>query len=124
MLRKGLCARLSAKTENGEVSMPIYEYEREDGSVFEISQSIKDEPLSACPTTGQKVRKIISRTAFKLEGAGWYKDGYSSGPASEPAKSASPDAGTSSGSSPDSKPASSSTPGTPAKSCGSGCGCH
>lgn len=59
--------------------MPIYEYKREDGTVFEIKQSITDEPLTECPTTGQKVERIISRTAEPIfKGSGWASDGYSS----------------------------------------------
>jgi len=40
--------------------MPIYEYEREDGTRIEIRQSFSDEPLATDPETGQKVRRIIS----------------------------------------------------------------
>jgi putative FmdB family regulatory protein len=102
--------------------MPIYEYQREDGSVFEITQSIKDEALSVCPTTGQKVRKIISRSAFKLEGGGWYKDGYGSKPSVGTGSSSTGSSDTGSSESSASKTES---PAKPAgKSCGSGCGCH
>jgi hypothetical protein len=38
----------------------IYIYEREDGSRFEINQSMKDDALSLCPETGQKVRRVIT----------------------------------------------------------------
>lgn len=40
--------------------MPTYEYKREDGTVFECIQSIKDDPLTECPETGQKVKRLIS----------------------------------------------------------------
>ena len=40
--------------------MPIYEYEREDGTRFDHIQSIKDDPLKKCPDTGQKVKRMIS----------------------------------------------------------------
>ena len=48
--------------------MPIYEYEHEDGACdkegkpnrFEELQSIKDEPLAACPHCGKPVHRIIS----------------------------------------------------------------
>lgn len=40
--------------------MPTYLYEREDGTRFEIQQSIKDDALKECPETGQKVKKIIN----------------------------------------------------------------
>ena len=45
--------------------MAIYEYEHmaegcDRGRVFEVAQSIHDAPLSACPTCGRPVRKLIS----------------------------------------------------------------
>ncbi|RMG42345.1 MAG: zinc ribbon domain-containing protein [Candidatus Dadabacteria bacterium] len=58
--------------------MPIYEYEREDGTRFEIMQKISDEPLTKCPTTGQAVKRVISETSFILKGSGWYKTDYAS----------------------------------------------
>jgi len=46
--------------------MPIYEYEHlkeacPEGRVFEIKQSMSDEPLDRCPHCGRPVRKIVSR---------------------------------------------------------------
>lgn len=70
--------------------MPIYEYEREDGTRFEIIQKISDDALIECPTTGQKVTRLVSQSAFHLKGGGWYKTDYSSGSsggASAPRKS-------------------------------------
>lgn len=59
--------------------MPIYEYKREDGTVFEIKQSITEEPLTECPTTGQKVERIISQTAAPIfRGKGFYSTDYKS----------------------------------------------
>jgi putative FmdB family regulatory protein len=40
--------------------MPMYEYEREDGTRFEIRQSMSDDALETDPETGQKVRRVIS----------------------------------------------------------------
>jgi putative FmdB family regulatory protein len=40
--------------------MPTYEYEREDGTRFEIRQPFSDDALEKDPETGQKVRRIIS----------------------------------------------------------------
>jgi putative FmdB family regulatory protein len=45
--------------------MPIYEYEHLDlscsqGIIFEIRQSLQDQPLTRCPYCREKVRKIIS----------------------------------------------------------------
>ena len=57
--------------------MPVYEYQREDGSVFELSQRMSDDPLLVCPTTGQKVRRIISGGSGVIyKGDGWYVTDY------------------------------------------------
>lgn len=45
--------------------MPIYEYEHKGrpcawGRVFELRQSIHDDPLKTCPNCGERVRKMIS----------------------------------------------------------------
>jgi putative FmdB family regulatory protein len=99
--------------------MPIYEYEREDGSVFEVIQKISDEPLTECPETGQKVQRLISSSAFHLKGSGWYKTDYSS----------SGSAGTASSSSSGSKSESTSSDSSTDKKksgghkCGGGCAC-
>jgi putative FmdB family regulatory protein len=60
--------------------MPTYEYKREDGSTFEITQSINDDPLETCPTTGQKVNRIISGGGGVVyKGTGWYVTDYKNG---------------------------------------------
>jgi len=48
-----------------------YEYEREDGTHFDATQSMKDEPLTECPITGQKCKKVIPkrRTPFGFQGS-------------------------------------------------------
>lgn len=57
--------------------MPTYEYKREDGSVFEKMQGINDDPLTECPETGQKVKRIISGGGgVVLKGTGWYVTDY------------------------------------------------
>ena len=51
--------------------MPTYKYKREDGTEFEKVQSIKSDPLSHCPETGQKVERLINwqgETIFKGKG--------------------------------------------------------
>jgi putative FmdB family regulatory protein len=40
--------------------MPIYEYEREDGTRFEIRQDFSDDALESDPETGKKVRRVHS----------------------------------------------------------------
>ncbi|MEX0927784.1 MAG: FmdB family zinc ribbon protein [Balneolales bacterium] len=57
--------------------MPTYQYLREDGSSFEIMQSIKAEALKTCPETGQKVKRIISGGGGVVyKGEGWYVTDY------------------------------------------------
>lgn len=57
--------------------MPTYEYKREDGTFFEKMQGINDEPLTECPETGQKVKRIISGGGgVVLKGSGWYVTDY------------------------------------------------
>lgn len=57
--------------------MPTYEYSREDGTVFDHFQGINDAALEVCPTTGQKVKRIISGgTGVIYKGEGWYVTDY------------------------------------------------
>lgn len=67
--------------------MPTYEYKREDGTTFEIRQSIKDEPLEKCPDTGQKVKRVISGGGGVVyKGDGWYVTDYKDSDRREKAK--------------------------------------
>lgn len=57
--------------------MPTYEYKREDGTTFEIKQSINDDPLEKCPDTGQKVKRVITGGGGVVyKGDGWYVTDY------------------------------------------------
>jgi len=57
--------------------MPTYVYKREDGTTFEIEQRITEPALTVCPTTGQKVKRIISTAAGLLfKGSGFYLTDY------------------------------------------------
>ncbi len=61
--------------------MPIYDYKCSKGHVFELDQSIKDEPIKTCreKECRSKVKRLISKTSFTLNGSGWAADGYGSG---------------------------------------------
>ena len=60
--------------------MPTYEYKREDGTTFEIIQKMSDDALTTCPTTGQKVKRIISGGGGVVyKGEGWYVTDYKNG---------------------------------------------
>ncbi len=57
--------------------MPTYVYRREDGTTFEIEQRITDPPLTHCPTTGQRVKRIITGSAGLIfKGSGFYLTDY------------------------------------------------
>ena len=58
--------------------MPIYEYQCEACSNrFEVKQSMKDDPITACPRCGKQVRRLISSPAIMFKGSGWYVTDYS-----------------------------------------------
>jgi putative FmdB family regulatory protein len=57
--------------------MPTYEYKREDGTTFEIFQSMSDDALKTCPDTGQPVKRIISGgSGLVFKGTGFYVTDY------------------------------------------------
>ena len=57
--------------------MPTYTYKREDGSTFEMDQRITEDAVEVCPTTGQKVKRIISGGAgLVFKGSGFYLTDY------------------------------------------------
>ena len=57
--------------------MPTYTYKREDGSLFELDQRITEDAIAVCPTTGQKVKRVISGGAgLVFKGSGFYLTDY------------------------------------------------
>lgn len=56
--------------------MPIYEYRREDGTTFEVKQSITEPALETCPETGQAVKRIINGSGLIFKGSGFYLTDY------------------------------------------------
>jgi putative FmdB family regulatory protein len=61
--------------------MPTYEYACSScHHEWEFEQSIKDSPLTECPSCHQATakRQISRGTGFILKGSGWYADLYSS----------------------------------------------
>ena len=61
--------------------MPIYEYRCEAcGHYLETLQKISDPPLSDCHKCGQPaLKKLISASAFRLKGGGWYETDFKTG---------------------------------------------
>ena len=58
--------------------MPIYEYKCNTcDHQFEILQKINDVPAKTCPEcNSHNLRKLVSATAFKLKGTGWYETDF------------------------------------------------
>jgi putative FmdB family regulatory protein len=56
--------------------LPLYEYQCGRCGRFEIIRKFSDAPLSACPTCGQEVQKLLSAPAIQFKGTGWYITDY------------------------------------------------
>lgn len=58
--------------------MPIYEYQCDAcGQTSEVLQKVNEKPLETCSKCGdQGVKRKTSLNTFKLNGDGWYRDGY------------------------------------------------
>jgi len=52
--------------------MPVYVYRRDDGSTFEIDQTMTADALLICPTTGREVERVLQPFAPRYRGAGFY----------------------------------------------------
>jgi len=61
--------------------MPIYEYQCGDcGHTLETLQKISEPPLTTCPACGaEALKKLISASAFRLKGGGWYETDFKTG---------------------------------------------
>jgi putative FmdB family regulatory protein len=61
--------------------MPIYEYQCEAcGHILETLQKISEAPLTKCPECGKDaLKKLISASAFRLKGGGWYETDFKTG---------------------------------------------
>jgi predicted nucleic acid-binding Zn ribbon protein len=52
--------------------MPVYVYRRGDGSTFELEQRITVPALANCPTTGQRVERVMQPFSAHYRGTGFY----------------------------------------------------
>ncbi len=60
--------------------MPIYEYQCQAcGHQLEALQRMSDDPLKECPSCQQQLKKLVSASAFRLGGSGWYETDFKSG---------------------------------------------
>lgn len=64
--------------------MPVYEYQRGDGTRFEVHQSFSEEPLQTDPKSGQKVHRVLSVPNLIYRGTG-LSTAYRSRPKDKPA---------------------------------------
>jgi putative FmdB family regulatory protein len=56
--------------------MPIYEYRRQDGTTFELLESITADPRTEDPETGQPVERVLHAPAVHFKGSGFYNTDY------------------------------------------------
>jgi putative FmdB family regulatory protein len=85
--------------------MPIYVYERADGSRFEIRQGFHDDALTTCPDTDQPVRRVINPAPVIFKGSGWYINDSRPASSSESSSSASSSSASSASGASEAKPA-------------------
>jgi putative FmdB family regulatory protein len=53
--------------------MPTYEYVCKNcGHLFEIVQSMRDDPLKECPECGGELRKVFAAPSISFKGSGFY----------------------------------------------------
>lgn len=53
--------------------MPTYEYVcKSCGHLFEIVQSMRDDPMTECPQCGGELRKVFAPPAISFKGSGFY----------------------------------------------------
>ena len=63
--------------------MPTYQYTcTACGHQLEAVQSFSDEPLTACPECGERLRKVFSSVGIVFKGSGFYRTDSRSGAAS------------------------------------------
>ena len=56
--------------------MPIYEYRCQNGHVFEVMQSMSDDPISKCEECGAPVERVFHPVAVHFKGSGFYTTDY------------------------------------------------
>lgn len=53
--------------------MPTYLYKNlETGEIYELQQSMRDEPYTAHPDTGVPVKRVLARPGIAFKGSGFY----------------------------------------------------
>jgi putative FmdB family regulatory protein len=52
--------------------VPVYVYRRRDRSTFELEQRMAEDALVRCPTTGQRVERVLQPFTPRYKGPGFY----------------------------------------------------
>lgn len=56
--------------------MPTYEYRCKNGHVFDVMQSMSDDPVTACEVCGAPVERVFHPVAVHFKGSGFYTTDY------------------------------------------------
>jgi putative FmdB family regulatory protein len=56
--------------------MPIYEYRCRNGHLFEVVQSMADDPVTTCEECGAPVERVFHPVAVHFKGSGFYTTDY------------------------------------------------
>jgi putative FmdB family regulatory protein len=59
--------------------LPIYEYRCRNGHIFEVLQSMSDEPVTKCEVCGAPVERVFHPVALHFKGSGFYSTDYGRG---------------------------------------------
>jgi len=61
-------------------TMPLYEYRCHGcGKTFDVIQKFSDEPLAQHEGCGGEVERLVSPSALRFKGSGWYVNDYARG---------------------------------------------
>jgi putative FmdB family regulatory protein len=56
--------------------LPIYEYRCKNGHVFEVMQSMSDDPIDKCEVCKAPVERVFHPVAVHFKGSGFYTTDY------------------------------------------------
>ena len=73
--------------------MPIYEYRCANGHRFEVSQSMSDDPVTACGECGAPVERVFHPVAVHFKGSGFYTTDYARKGAAKASSDGGPEGG-------------------------------
>lgn len=71
-------------SRESRLTVPVYVYRRQDGSTFEIEQRMTEDSLVSCPTTGQRVERVLQPFTPRYKGTGFYSTDHRKPRAKEP----------------------------------------